>query len=49
MSTLFNYVPLFRENEGYFRENMGLFRGNELILWAKKLILGEEMASVIVV
>ena len=63
MSTLFNYVPLFRknighfrgnvgdfrENQGGFRENMGFFRENELILLRRKLIFGEEMASVIVV
>ena len=47
---------LFRGNVGHFRENMGDFReskggfdGNESILWGKKLIFGEEMASVIVV
>ena len=34
---------------GHFRENKGSFGGNELILWGKKLILGKEMASVIVV
>ena len=56
VSALFNYVPLFRGNKGLFRGNKGLFRGNmgvfqgyALILWAKKLIFGEEMASVIVV
>lgn len=63
VSTLFNYVPLFPENEGLFRENVGHFREdmgdfrentgnfrvNESILWGKKLIFGEEMASVIVV
>ena len=63
VSTLFNYVPLFRgnkglfpgdvgvfrENMGCFRENKGCFGGNESILLRKKLIFGEEMASVIVV
>ena len=42
-------VGLFRGNIGRFRENMVFFRGNELILLRKKLIFGEEMASVIVV
>ena len=28
VSTLFNYVPLFLENEGLFRENIGRFREN---------------------
>ena len=63
VSTLFNYVPLFLENEGLFRKNIGHFQGNkgcfrenkgrfggnEPILLRKKLIFGEEMASVIVV
>ena len=42
-------VGHFRENKGVFRENMGFFRENELILLRRKLIFGEEMASVIVV
>ena len=42
-------IGLFRGNMGDFRENKGSFGGNELILWRKKLIFGEEMASVIVV
>ena len=39
----------FWGNMGYFRENKGSSGGNELILLRKKLIFGEEMASVIVV
>ena len=42
-------IGRFRDNMGLFRENKGSFGGNELILLRKKLILGKEMASVIVV